>query len=153
MPFFPDLAEARRIYNRGRGYPRPAPKKTLTDHPMDEKEKPFHNPFEALRGLAVPAPVTGDAAPPPAPALPDGSKLIPRAIVRLERSGRRGKEVTVVEHLAIATAARDEWLKALKAALGCGGSVEGERLVLQGDQRKRLPALLQGRGVKKIIVV
>lgn len=121
---------------------------------MDEKEKPFHNPFEALRGLAVPAPAAaGDAHVPPAPAPSDSTKLIPRAIVRLERSGRRGKEVTVVEHLAIATAARDEWLKALKAALGCGGSVEGERLVLQGDQRKRLPALLQGRGVKKIIVV
>lgn len=119
---------------------------------MSEKEKPFHNPFEALRGLAVPTPATGDADEPPAPAPPDRSKLIPRAVVRVERSGRGGKEVTVVEHLAIATTARDEWLKALKAALGCGGSVEGDRLVLQGDQRKRLPALLQGRGVKKVIV-
>ena len=120
---------------------------------MSEKEKPFHNPFEALRGLAVPAPAAaGDVDGRPAPPPPDGSKLIPRAVIRVERSGRRGKEVTVVEHLAIAAAARDEWLKALKAALGCGGSVEGERLVLQGDQRKRLPALLQGRGVKKVIV-
>ena len=119
---------------------------------MSENDKPFHNPFEALRGLAVPAPAAGDVDPSPAPALPGRSKLIPRAVVRLERSGRRGKEVTVVEHLAIATTARDEWLKALKAALGCGGSVEGERLVLQGDQRKRLPALLQERGVKKVIL-
>jgi translation initiation factor 1 len=123
---------------------------------MSEQDKPFHNPFEALRSLASPAPG-------PAPAA-DGSVLrksptpsvatlpIPRAVVRLERSGRGGKEVTVVDHLAIAPAARDEWLKALKAALGCGGSVENERLVLQGDQRKRLPELLQARGVKKVTI-
>ena len=130
---------------------------------MSENEKPFHNPFAALRGLAGPAPATSDAevTPPPAaddaarrdraaPASAGTSKPIPRAVVRLERSGRGGKEVTVVEHMALAASARDEWLKALKAALGCGGTVEDERLVLQGDQRKRLPALLQARGVKKV---
>ena len=130
---------------------------------MTDKDKPFHNPFAALRGLAREAPASGDAEVTSAPASDDASrrdtaaspfaatpKPIPRAVVRLERSGRGGKEVTVVEHLAIAVSARDEWLKALKAALGCGGTVEDERLVLQGDQRKRLPALLQARGVKKV---
>jgi translation initiation factor 1 len=119
---------------------------------MSEKEKPFHNPFEALRALTGTAPATGDAEVAPAPKVAEPSKPVPRAVVRLERSGRGGKEVTVVEHLAIAASARDEWLKALKAALGCGGTVENERLVLQGDQRKRLPALLHARGVKKVIV-
>ena len=129
---------------------------------MSENEKPFHNPFAALRGLAGAAPATGDAEVTSTPAADaaarrdraagsaETSKPIPRAVVRLERSGRGGKEVTVVEHLGIAASARDEWLKALKAALGCGGTVEDERLVLQGDQRKRLPALLQARGVKKV---
>jgi translation initiation factor 1 len=60
--------------------------------------------------------------------------------------------VTVIEHLAIPPADRGVWLKALKAQLGCGGVVEGEALVLQGDHRKRLPALLTGRGVKKVVV-
>ena len=131
---------------------------------MSENDKPFHNPFESLRALAKPAAAAGDVQGTPAPA-PDGlvlrksaaaptatPKSIPRAVVRLERSGRGGKEVTVVEHLAITTAARDEWVQALKAALGCGGTVEDERLVLQGDQRKRLPALLQARGVKKVTI-
>ena len=129
---------------------------------MSENEKPFHNPFAALRGLAGAAPATDDTEVTPAPAADaaarrgraagsaETSKPIPRAVVRLERSGRGGKEVTVVEHLAIAASARDEWLKTLKAALGCGGTVQDERLVLQGDQRKRLPALLQARGVKKV---
>jgi translation initiation factor 1 (eIF-1/SUI1) len=30
--------------------------------------------------------------------------------------------------------------------------LEGEALMLQGDHRKRLPAILGARGVKKIIV-
>ena len=117
---------------------------------MSENDKPFHNPFAALRGLAGHAPASPEGDTTPAPASADTPKSIPRAVVRLERSGRGGKEVTVVEHLAIGASARDEWLKALKAALGCGGTVEDERLVLQGDQRKRLPALLQSRGVKRV---
>jgi translation initiation factor 1 len=127
---------------------------------MSDTDKPFHNPFEALRGLARPAPedgsVEGAAAPqaemPAAPRPASRPRPIPRAVIRLERSGRGGKEVTVIEHLSVAPAARPEWLRALKAALGCGGTVEGERFVLQGDQRTRLPALLEARGVRKVTV-
>ncbi len=132
---------------------------------MSDKDRPFHNPFEALRGLVPPepevdrpergsAPPDGTAPSPGRPARPEpaGPARIARAVVRLERSGRGGKEVTVVEHLAIDASARSEWLKTLKAALGCGGSVDGDRLVLQGDQRRRLPALLEARGVKKVTV-
>ena len=57
-----------------------------------------------------------------------------------------------MEHLAIPPSDRDVWLKALKAQLGCGGVVEDDALVLQGDHRKRLPALLTARGVKKVTI-
>jgi translation initiation factor 1 len=70
----------------------------------------------------------------------------------MERAGRSGKAATVIEQLDLTPAERDAWLKALKAALGCGGSIEGETLMLQGDQRKRLPSLLSARGVKKVTV-
>jgi CubicO group peptidase (beta-lactamase class C family) len=70
----------------------------------------------------------------------------------MERSGRGGKEATVIEHLDLEPADRVAWLTALKAALGCGGKVEGETLMLQGDHRQRLPALLAARGVKKVIL-
>ena len=114
--------------------------------------KPFHNPFERLADLTgVQAsqsdPVETRETPVP---LTPGARPIPRAVVRIERTGRGGKEVTVVEHLDLPAPARDVWLKALKAALGCGGSVEGSSLVLQGDHRKRLPAILAKRGVKKV---
>jgi translation initiation factor 1 len=75
---------------------------------------------------------------------------VARAVVRLERAGRRGKEVTVVDHLDLPPADLADWLKALKATLGCGGAVEASRIVLQGDHRARLPGLLAARGVKKV---
>ena len=61
-----------------------------------------------------------------------------RAVIRLERAGRGGKEVTIVERVGASPAEREQLLKKLKAALGCGGTIEGDSIVLQGDQRKRL---------------
>ena len=55
-----------------------------------------------------------------------------------------------MEKLELTPAEREAWLKALKAALGCGGKVEGDTLMLQGDQRKRLPGVLAARGVRKV---
>ena len=73
-------------------------------------------------------------------------------MVRYERAGRRGKAVTVIDKVALTPAQRAEWLKALKSTLGCGGAIEDDRIVLQGDHRKRLPAWLTDRGVKKVTV-
>ena len=121
-------------------------------------DTPFHNPFGALSKLrdALPERATRPADPAPSgkPARasrPDKSGPA-RAVVRMERSGRGGKEVTVIEHLGIPPIEREKWIKALKATLGCGGLVEGDTLVLQGDHRKRLPAILAERGVRKVIV-
>ena len=75
-----------------------------------------------------------------------------RAVVRYERKGRGGKEATVVEQLALSPGERGEWLLAMKQALGCGGMLEGEALVLQGDQRTRVRAWLEERGVSRISV-
>lgn len=120
-------------------------------------EKPFHNPFGALSGLRDRLPSVPEPAPQPttarssAPAA-TGGKTYPKAVVRMERAGRGGKEATVIEQLALSPVEREAWLNALKAGLGCGGSIEGDTIMLQGDQRRRLPALLSARGVKKIIV-
>jgi len=75
-----------------------------------------------------------------------------RAVVRYERNGRGGKEVTVIEQLGLSQTELLAWLKQLKSALGCGGSVETDTIMLQGDHRKRLPAILKDRRVRKIIV-
>jgi translation initiation factor 1 len=124
---------------------------------MVDDKAPFHNPFGALSSLRDSLPERPQPEAPPTPAnaaaaTSASTRTIPRAVVRIERSGRGGKEVTVVEHLALSPREREDWLKALKAALGCGGVLEGDHLVLQGDQRKRLPNLLTSRGVKKVTV-
>jgi translation initiation factor 1 len=73
-------------------------------------------------------------------------------VVRYERKHRGGKEVTVVEKLGLKADELAQWCRDLKQALGCGGSVEESAIVLQGDQRSRLPALLTARGVGRVTV-
>jgi translation initiation factor 1 len=114
-----------------------------------------NNPFGALKPLrdAMPDPPKSPAPAKAVPATPaKNQRVIPRAVVRMERSGRGGKEVTVIERMALSPKERDAWLKALKAGLGCGGVVEGENLMLQGDQRNRVPKLLEARGVRKVTI-
>ncbi|MDB4995895.1 MAG: yciH [Myxococcaceae bacterium] len=124
---------------------------------MSDAKKPFNNPFAVLAERRAELP-PGEAAKTPAATSPDATtpkaevRGPARAVVRLERKGRRGKEVTVVEHLGLPATELEVWLKALKAGLGCGGVVEGDALALQGDQRTRVEALLVSRGVRKITI-
>jgi translation initiation factor 1 len=104
-------------------------------------------PFAALGSLreTLPAGPAGRGnAPAKTPRVP------PRAVVRYERKGRGGKEATVIEQLDLSAAERSAWLQALKQSLGCGGTLEGEALVLQGDQRPRVRDWLSARGVPRI---
>ena len=109
----------------------------------------------ALAGLAK---RLGDVPASPAPvepapvAKPSGRPPPARAVVRMERTGRGGKTVTVVEKLGLPPRELEAWLGDLKRTLGCGGVVEGNTLVLQGDSRERTGKLLEARGVKKVTV-
>ena len=110
--------------------------------------EPFNNPFRALQrdGMPRPTPTSTTPAAKPVRAPPA------RAVIRYERKGHGGKEVTVIERLELDDRDKEAWLKALKKALGCGGHVDGDALVLQGDRRERLRILLEQRGIKKISV-
>jgi translation initiation factor 1 len=116
---------------------------------VDEK-KPFHNAFAALKDKLTDLP-RGPEHVPQAPIAESPAKGPARAVVRLERKGRRGKEVTVIEQLDLSENDLREWLKELKSALGCGGAVEDDSLALQGDHRERVGALLRARGVRRVI--
>lgn len=109
------------------------------------------SPFAALGGLRDQLP-EGDAGPHAPPGRTDEDPSPRRAVVRFQRKGRGGKEVTLVEKLEMTSDALDRWLKKLKGQLGCGGVREDHVLVLQGDQRQRLPALLEKLGVGKISI-
>ncbi len=127
---------------------------------------PSGHPFAKLQALRIepPAPAT-----PPTPSTPGGpivrkasgiapGPLPPKpepkgpawAVVRMERKGRGGKEATIVEKLGLQAKQLEIWCKDLKQALGCGGVVEGDTIVLQGDLRSRLEAVLLKRGVRKV---
>lgn len=66
-----------------------------------------------------------------------------------ERKGRAGKSVTI---LADFTGVTDEDIKQLaselKRQLGCGGSVDGGEILIQGDRRADLKKLLTQHGYK-----
>ncbi len=111
---------------------------------MSDEKKPFHNPFAGLAGLK-------DQLPEGPKPKQKAAKQPARAVLRLERTGRGGKEVTVVTHLELPVEQRDVWLKQMKQGLGCGGHVEGEALVLHGDQRERAAKWLESR-VTKVVV-
>jgi translation initiation factor 1 len=112
---------------------------------------PFNSPFAKLAGLKpdVPAaPPPPSAPPPPKPA----AKPPPaRAVVRIERKGRGGKEATVIEKLGLPPRELAAWADALKRSLGCGGAVEGDAIAVQGDQRERVRKWLEAKGVAKVI--
>jgi translation initiation factor 1 len=71
-------------------------------------------------------------------------------IVRLKRitKGRKGKGVSTIEGLDMTP----EELKALcsefKKQCGCGGSVKGFVIEIQGDVREKLKGLLEKKGMK-----
>lgn len=112
------------------------------------KSKDLSTPFAALEKLRAQLPV-GPAAKPVAK--PE-TKPPAWAVVRMERKGRGGKEATVIEKLGLPPKLLELWCKELKQALGCGGVVDGDTIVLQGDLRPRLPAVLTARGVAKVTV-
>lgn len=129
-----------------------------------EPEGPFNNAFEKLKSLASdlppgPAPESATDTPP----LSDrdsaardstarGSTAPSRAVIRLERKGHGGKEVTVLSHLEMSEQALGSLLSELKSTLGVGGRRKDDSLVFQGDQRERLRGVLTDRGVKRISV-
>jgi len=68
------------------------------------------------------------------------------ARLRIERSGRRGKTVTVVYGLPRNPTFLKELAAELKKACGSGGTVTQDGVEIQGDHRARLRTLLTTRG-------
>ena len=116
------------------------------------KKPPPGSPFAALAGLRDRLPPGEAPAAPAAVAAPQRRPGPARAVVRYQRKGRGGKEVTLVEKLELPEAELEVWCRELKRALGCGGSLEGGAIALAGDQRPRLSALLEARGVRRVTV-
>lgn len=93
------------------------------------------------------APVPAD---PPEPEAPDdpGAWFGAKVVLRITRAGRGGKQVTEV---AGVLRDRDELARTLRKQLGVGVSVDGELVVVQGDQVARLEPLLREAGARTVV--
>ena len=67
-------------------------------------------------------------------------------VVRLDRKGRGGKSVTVIEGLRLSFEDSEKLLKQIKAKLGTGGTVKDGALEIQGDHCDAVLAELSGKG-------
>lgn len=65
-----------------------------------------------------------------------------------ESKGRGGKGVTVLRGLRLSDADRAALAAALKQALGVGGTVKGDLIEIQGQERERIAAVLTQLGYK-----
>lgn len=71
-----------------------------------------------------------------------------KVYVRLDRKGRGGKSVTLIEGLLIPVRDGEALLKQLKTRLGTGGTIRSGVFEIQGDRRDAIIELLQGMGHK-----
>jgi len=112
------------------------------------------DPFAALQGLAAdalrPAPPEA-AAVPVVSAVPSAApKSRGRVVLRRETKGRGGKTVVVISGFpgagALPTPALEEVARVLRKQLGCGGSLDGREIVIQGDRPAAVAEALRGLG-------
>lgn len=66
--------------------------------------------------------------------------------LRIEKAGRKGKTVTVVDSLPHNQPFLKDLAKELKKACGAGGTVVENRVEIQGDRIERLRTLLAAKG-------
>ena len=103
-----------------------------------------HNPLAALRGkLDASALPSGPVVPAPVPL---------RISVRIERTGRGGKTVTIAEGPGLAGRKIEELAREIARGMGTGARVENSAIVVQGDQRERLVLWLVERGFGGAVV-
>ena len=68
--------------------------------------------------------------------------------IRIDRKGRKGKSVTVVEGLLVNPTHLAEIAKELKQKLGTGGTTKEGRIEIQGEHREKIAEILQEKGIK-----
>jgi translation initiation factor 1 len=123
---------------------------TVADRiPTDGGQGLGHNPFGALDGAAFPH--TAPAEPRPAAPRAAAARNRGRVDVTRETGGRGGKTVTVVDGFAgIGSAEKEELVRKMRTACGCGGTVKDGRIEIQGDQREAVSRILAEAGFRPV---
>ncbi|MHB0939628.1 MAG: translation initiation factor [Armatimonadota bacterium] len=124
---------------------------------VKHEKKPAEAPEPPETALGGMLRARGFEATPPPPAQKPNPESIDLAksgkiVVRRERKGRGGKTVTVVSGIERPPAELERIAKAMRKALGCGSTVEGPAIILQGDIVPRAQAWLQSHGATRIVL-
>ena len=116
--------------------------------PAPPAQELTQSPFAALAGALADAP-PGPAPPSPAPRDAAPARFEPRVVVRREKKGRGGKTITRIS--GVAPTARADVAAALKRALGCGATLEGDDVVLLGALVDRAADWLEAEGARRVV--
>lgn len=122
--------------------------------PREEKKRLETNAAQSSRpglnaafaGLEI-AGLPGAPEPVPA-AAPLPVWKLGRVVLRRETAQRGGKTVIVIHDFAthLPGSVIEATAKKVRAACGCGGSVKGRTIEVQGDQPGKIRAVLEGEG-------
>jgi translation initiation factor 1 len=126
---------------------RPEPKKRLETNAAESSRPGLNAAFAGLNVTNLPA---GPAEPAPTPAADSlqGVWKMGRVVLRRETAHRGGKTVVVVDDFAthLPGSVIEKVAKKVRAACGCGGTVKGRTIEVQGDQPGRVRAALEAEG-------
>jgi translation initiation factor 1 len=116
---------------------------------VEADASPLGIPLGALLGRETPPedPPAGKVRPEAVPSTAEG-KLPGRAVLSRETKGRGGKTVTRISFRDGTPPDTAALAKSLRTAMGCGGTVEGDDILLQGDQIERTAEWFAARRVK-----
>lgn len=125
------------------------PKPRNTTFPPPEQSG-TNNAFGALASLRGALPQGTDATPTSTPASSTAA-LNGKIVVRREKKGRGGKTATLVEGVALTGAALEAFGREMRQSLGTGGGIEGNAIVISGDQVERAMNWLRARGATRLV--
>jgi translation initiation factor 1 len=78
----------------------------------------------------------------------DRAKALSKLHVQLEKKGRRGKGVTVVQGFFHTKDDLQAYARELKARCGAGGTVKNDTIEIQGDHRKTVAEYFREKGFR-----
>jgi translation initiation factor 1 len=108
-----------------------------------------HNPFGALDGAGLSRATVSAARRPPEAQPPERNRG--RVDITREKGGRGGKTVTVVDgFVGIGLPEKEQLVRKMRAACGCGGTVKEGRIEIQGDQREPVSRILTEAGFRPV---
>lgn len=123
---------------------RPEPKKRVDTNAAEATRSGLNSAFSGLDLPNLPA------APEPTPAAdsPQTVWKMGRVVLRRETAHRGGKTVIVVDDFAthLPVSVIEKMAKKLRGVCGCGGTVKGRMIELQGDQPGRARTALEAEG-------